>query len=163
VFNGEIYNYRELREDLESKGHRLVSDSDSECIPHLYEEYGLDFVSRLRGMFAIAIWDRAQERLVLVRDRLGKKPLFYRADATGLAFASELAALLVDERTPRDIDEVALSHYLTFQYVPAPWSIYKSVRKVPPGHMAVYQRGQVRITRYWTLDFAQPSAPLGWP
>lgn len=155
VFNGEIYNYREIREDLEAKGHRLASDSDSECIPHLYEEYGLEFVNRLRGMFAIAIWDRSQERLVLVRDRLGKKPLFYRADSNGLAFASELGALLVDERTGREIDEVALSHYLTYQYVPAPWSIYRSVRKLPPGHLAVYQHGQMQVTRYWKLDYAE--------
>lgn len=158
VFNGEIYNYRELQKDLETKGHRLASDSDSECIPHLYEEYGLEFVQHLRGMFAIAIWDRKDKRLVLVRDRLGKKPLFYREDTNGLSFASELNSLLVDERTGRDIDEVALSHYLTYQYVPAPWSIYKSVRKVPPGHLAVYQHGRVTVSRYWQLEYSETGA-----
>lgn len=160
VFNGEIYNYREVQKDLVAKGHQLASDSDSECIPHLYEEYGLKFVDRLRGMFAIAIWDRRVGRLVLVRDRLGKKPLYYRHDSHGIAFASELNSLLVDERTRRDIDEVALSHYLTYQYVPAPWSIYKSVRKVPPGHLAVFQRGQITVSRYWKLDYSSREAEL---
>jgi len=158
VFNGELYNYRALQADLKAKGHELSSDSDTECIPHLYEEYGLDFVSHLRGMFAIAIWDKPRRRLVLVRDRLGKKPLFYRHDAQGVAFASEMNCLLVDARTHRDIDEVALSHYLTYQYVPAPWSIYRSIRKVPPGHLAVFEGGRADVSRYWKLDYSTEGA-----
>lgn len=156
VFNGEIYNFRELRERLEAKGHRFASDSDSECIPHLYEEYGVEFARHLRGMFAIAVWDRARKRLVLVRDRLGKKPLFYRVDDSGLAFASEIRALLVDERTVRTIDEVALSHYLTYQYVPAPWTIYTSVRKLPPGHVAVFEDRRLHVRPYWRLHYVPP-------
>jgi len=163
VFNGEVYNFRELRDDLRLKGHVLRSESDSECIPHLYEEHGIDFVRRLRGMFAIALWDRHNRRLVLARDRLGKKPLFYRSDGDGFAFASELNGLLRDDRLDRSIDKQAVSHYLTYQYVPAPRSIYASVRKVPPGHVLTVQGGQLQKKEYWRPDFRKAGEPFDVP
>src|SRR5665647_1592372 len=142
VFNGEIYNFKSLAQDLQHRGHRLASASDSEVIPHLYEEYGDDFVDHLRGMFAIAIWDLERQRLVLVRDRLGKKPLYYKNDHRGFSFASEMKALLTDPRTSRDVDEVAISHYLTYQYVPAPHSALSSIKKLEPGCLLTFEDGQ---------------------
>jgi asparagine synthase (glutamine-hydrolysing) len=153
VFNGEIYNFRQLRDELRRMGHVLGGDSDSECIPHLYEEYGTDFVKHLRGMFTIALWDKKRGRLVLARDRLGKKPLYYRLDRDGIAFASELKALLADPATNRDVDEAAISHYLTFQYVPAPYSAIRSVAKLEPAHILVHERGKHVISKYWELEF----------
>jgi asparagine synthase (glutamine-hydrolysing) len=154
VFNGEIYNFGQLRSELLARGHTLTSNSDSECIPHLYEEYGVDFIDHLRGMFAIALWDGRRNRLILVRDRLGKKPLYYRLDPQGLAFASELKALLSDPRTDRSVDEIAVSHYLTYQFVPAPRTGVRSVRKLEPAQFLVYEGGQVRTYRYWQVEYA---------
>ncbi|GAB3898648.1 hypothetical protein GCM10027612_57210 [Microbispora bryophytorum subsp. camponoti] len=131
VFNGEIYNYPELRRELAAKGHRFRGQGDSETLAHLYEEHGDDLVHRLRGMFAFAIWDRARRRLLLARDRVGKKPLYWRADGTAIHFASELKSLAQDPGMSRDIDLDALHHYLTYLYVPAPLSIYEGVRKLP--------------------------------
>jgi asparagine synthase (glutamine-hydrolysing) len=159
IFNGEIYNYRELQAVLEAKGHVLGSRSDSDCIPHLYEEYGLEFVQHLRGMFAVALWDANRNRLVLARDRFGKKPLYYRHDAHGMAFASELKALLADPATDRAPDPVALSHYLTYQYVPAPFSALRSVRKVEPASLLVLENGTCRTFRYWSLDYRPADSP----
>ena len=153
VFNGELYNHPELRADLIRRGHRLTSKSDTECLVHLYEEYGDELVHRLRGMFAFAIWDARRARLLLARDRVGKKPLFWRSTGPGLAFASELKALVKDPALPRTVDHVALHHYLTFQYVPAPWSIYAGVQKLPPGHLLVWRDGVASVRRYWRLDF----------
>jgi asparagine synthase (glutamine-hydrolysing) len=155
VFNGEIYNFAELRAGLRRRGHRLVTDGDSECIPHLYEEYGDGLVDHLRGMFALAVWDAVRGRLLLARDRVGKKPLYWRCDGRSLSFGSELKALAVDPGLARRVDLVALHHYLTYQYVPAPWSIYQDVRKLLPGHILTWQDGQVETHRYWTL----PRAP----
>ncbi|MEV6152791.1 asparagine synthase (glutamine-hydrolyzing) [Nonomuraea sp. NPDC052129] len=152
VFNGEIYNFAELRRDLAARGHRLRGTGDSECLVHLYEEHGTEMVHRLRGMFAFAIWDRARERLVLARDRVGKKPLYWRSDGTSLVFGSELKSLAQDPRLRREVDPVALDHYLTYKYVPAPWSIYQDVHKLPPGHLLVWERGNVSVDRYWALD-----------
>ncbi|MEU4229758.1 asparagine synthase (glutamine-hydrolyzing) [Nonomuraea sp. NPDC026600] len=152
VFNGEIYNFAELRRDLSRRGHRLRGTGDSECLVHLYEEHGTEMVHRLRGMFAFAIWDRARERLVLARDRVGKKPLYWRSDGTSLVFGSELKSLAQDPRLRREVDPVALDHYLTYKYVPAPWSIYQDVHKLPPGHLLVWERGNVSVDRYWSLD-----------
>jgi len=162
VFNGEIYNFRRLRAELQARGHTFRSRSDSECIPHLYEEYGLDFVDHLRGMFTIAIWDRRLGRLVLARDRLGKKPLYYRGDAAGISFASEIKALLADPRADRTVDMEAISHYLTYQYVPAPWSAVRSIRKLPPGHLLVHEPSDTRVHAYWTLQYA-PHTELRTP
>ncbi len=151
VFNGEIYNFAELRASIQSR-HAFRSRTDTEVILHLYEEYGVECVRMLRGMFAFAIWDQAAQRLVLARDRLGKKPLFYRLDDRGLCFASELKALLIDEAAP-DINPVAMHHYLTFQYVPAPWTIFTPIRKLRPGHMLIYEEGKVSDNAYWSLRY----------
>jgi asparagine synthase (glutamine-hydrolysing) len=155
VFNGEIYNFAELRTDLRRRGHRMVADGDSECIPHLYEEYGDSLVDHIRGMFAFAVWDGTRGRLLLARDRAGKKPLYWRHDARSLFFGSELKALAADSGLARRLDLVALHHYLTYQYVPAPWSIYEGVSKLPPGHMLTWQDGKLETRRYWDLACAQ--------
>ncbi|WP_433435251.1 asparagine synthase (glutamine-hydrolyzing) [Nonomuraea sp. CA-141351] len=152
VFNGEIYNFPELRRDLLARGHHLTSAGDSECLVHLYEEYGDDLVHRLRGMFAFAIWDRPRQRLLLARDRLGKKPLYWHVGQSSIRFASELKSLLLDPTVPRDVNLVALHHYLTYQYVPAPWSIREGVCKLAPGHLLVWEGGTAEVRRYWQLD-----------
>ncbi|MEU4834256.1 asparagine synthase (glutamine-hydrolyzing) [Streptosporangium sp. NPDC023615] len=152
VFNGEIYNFPELRRELAGRGHRLRSSGDSECLVHLYEEHGPDLARLLRGMFAFAVWDRDRRRLVLARDRLGKKPLYWWADENSIRFASELKSLARDPGMPREIDPVALHHYLTYRYVPAPWSIYRGVHKLLPGHVLVWERGRITVDRYWRLD-----------
>lgn len=154
VFNGEIYNFREIQGRLRASGHRLASESDSECIPHLYEQYGPELVRQLRGMFSIAVWDSGERTLLLARDRVGKKPLYYYEDGSRLWFASELKALLANHRVPREIDPVALDHYLTYQYVPHPMSIFKGVRKLPPGHRLIWRDGVSTVERYWSLEYA---------
>ena len=149
VFNGEIYNYRELRPELEERGHRFRTHSDTEVIVHAYEEYGLDFLQKLRGMFAFAIWDGNSQRLLLARDRLGQKPLFYRPEAGRFTFASELKALLQVPGAPRNLDHEAVDLFLTYQYVPHPRCILKGYRKLPPAHYALYERGELTVDRYW--------------
>ena len=153
VFNGEIYNYRELRRELEGRGHRFQTDSDTEPIVHLYEEYGTDCLQHLRGMFAFALWDAKRGQLLLARDRLGQKPLIYRHCADQLFFASELKALLQIPGAPRELDPVALDLYLTYQYVPHPHTILKGYHKLPPGHFALYGDGALQIERYWSPPF----------
>ena len=148
VLNGEIYNYRDWRPLLESRGHRFATNSDTEAIVHLYEEYGDDFVHHLRGMFAIALWDKRREALVLVRDRLGIKPLYYSHQADRLVFGSELKALLPDG-LPRDIDHQALHEYLSFNYVPGPRTMFRAAKKLPPGHRLVARQGRVTVEPYW--------------
>jgi asparagine synthase (glutamine-hydrolysing) len=152
VFNGEIYNYVELREELRRRGHRFTTAGDTECLVHLYEEFGEDLVHRLRGMFAFALWDCKKRRLLLARDRVGKKPLYWRPDGASLSFGSELKSLVQDPAVRREVDPVALDHYLTYQYVPAPWSIYRGIRKLPPGHLLRWQDGRSELRRYWRLD-----------
>jgi asparagine synthase (glutamine-hydrolysing) len=152
--NGEIYNYLELRAELEARGHTFTTHSDTESIVHAYEEYGVDCVERLWGMFALAIWDRRRRRLVLARDRLGEKPLVYHRTADGgLAFASELQALVAHPAVPRHIDPTALDDYLTYLYVPAPRTAYRDVCKLLPGHRLVWEAGQVSIRPYWRVRF----------
>jgi len=158
VFNGEIYNFQELRRGLEEKGHRFATHSDTETIAHLYEEEGVECVRRLRGMFAFALWDAKKERLLLARDRFGKKPLFYTRRGEGLAWASELQALKTLPGFDREIDPAALDLYLSFQYIPSPLTIYKSARKLPPAHRLIWEKGAVRVERYWDLPFG--AAPL---
>ena len=148
VFNGEIYNYRDLRPGLEARGHRFATNSDTEAIVHLYEEYGPDFVDHLRGMFAIALWDKRRETLVLVRDRLGIKPLYYAALGDRLVFGSELKALLPDGIS-REIDRQALHEYLSYNYIPGPRSIFKAVKKLQPGHRLIARHGRVTVEPYW--------------
>jgi asparagine synthase (glutamine-hydrolysing) len=153
VFNGEIYNYQELRHRLEGAGHRFRTQGDSETIVHLYEDEGIDCFRHLRGMFALAIWDANRRQLVLARDRLGKKPLVYRQEAGRLLFASELKALLEVPGVPREIDPAALDEYLTYQYVPHPGTIFRGIQKLPPASYAVYRDGRLKVDRYWTPDF----------
>jgi asparagine synthase (glutamine-hydrolysing) len=151
VVNGEIYNFAELREDLVRQGHRFRSKSDSEVVVHLYEEHGDAFVARMHGMFAFALWDGARERLVLGRDRAGKKPLVYRRMPGGLAFASELHALVrAFPDHPAEADLEALDAYLTLQYVPGPKTAYGGIFKLPAAHVAVLERdGALTVSRYW--------------
>jgi asparagine synthase (glutamine-hydrolysing) len=153
VLNGEIYNYRELRRELEGRGHRFSSDSDTEVLAHLYEDDGPDLVKRLRGMFAFALWDEEERRLVLGRDRVGKKPLYYWERNGSLSFASELAALLEDPSIPRRPNLPALDMFLTHLYVPHPHSAIEGVRKLPPASTLVWQDGQSRIDSYWRLSY----------
>lgn len=152
AFNGEIYNYQELRDRLRTD-RPFRSRTDTEVLLRLYEDYGLAAIPMLRGMFACAIWDQQAQRLVLARDRLGKKPLFYSVRNGKLAFASELKALLVEGPSP-EIDPVALHHYLTFQYIPAPLTIFQGIRKLLPGHVLVYEDGKVSESAYWSLSYA---------
>ncbi|HLS47750.1 MAG TPA: asparagine synthase (glutamine-hydrolyzing), partial [Gemmatimonadales bacterium] len=151
VFNGEIYNHHELRADLESKGHRFATRSDTETIVHGYEQYGDDVVRHLRGMFAFAIWDSARERLFLARDRTGIKPLYYHATPGGIAFVSELRSLLTLDRFTPVLDAEAVGWYLTLGYVPDPFCIFEGVHKLPPGHRLSWTRsGGVSVEQYWT-------------
>jgi asparagine synthase (glutamine-hydrolysing) len=148
IQNGEIYNYRELRQELEAAGHRFRTQSDTEVLVHLYEECGLKFAERLRGMFAIAVWDRPRKRLVLARDRFGIKPLYYNAAEGTLAFASELKALLCRPEFSRAIDFDGLEAYLAFSFVPAPLTIFRDAKKLPPGTLLVWDDGALRLERY---------------
>ena len=152
TFNGEIYNYRELRADLEAAGHRFRTDSDTETIVHLYEQFGDKCLDKLRGMFAFAVWDRRRRRLLLARDRLGQKPLVYREEPGRLLFASEIKALLQVPGVPREVDPLAIDEYLTYLYVPHPRTMFRGIHKLPPGHCAVYENGKLSITRYWNPD-----------
>jgi asparagine synthase (glutamine-hydrolysing) len=154
VFNGEIYNYRELRTQLEGKGHRFYTRSDTETIVHLYEEYGTACVHQLRGMFGFALWDARQRRLLLARDRLGVKPLYYWQGGGQLVFASEIKAILEHPAVPRAVDREALLSYLALQYVPHPRTMFDGIRKLPPGHVLVADDRGVRIERYWAPVFA---------
>src|SRR5215218_5242975 len=149
VFNGELYNFRELRRDLEAKGHEIRGTGDSPLIPHAYEEWGLGFAERIEGMFAIALWDAARERLVLLRDRLGKKPLRYAQLPRGaVAFASETKALLELPEVSRELDLAQIDAFLALQYVPR--SGFRAIEQVPPGSYAVVERGNApKIERYW--------------
>ncbi|MEE8113001.1 MAG: hypothetical protein V3T23_01465, partial [Nitrososphaerales archaeon] len=140
VFNGEIYNFKELRRELEQKGHRFKSNSDSEVIVHLYEEKGTRCLERLKGMFAFALWDGRSQSLFMARDRIGKKPLHYACYQDGIIFASEIKALLRHPMVSKEIDLYSLNKYLTYEYVPAPNSIFKSIKKVEPGHYLLVQR-----------------------
>ena len=153
VLNGEIYNYAELRERLQRDGHRFSTRGDTEAIVHLYEEHGDDCVRHLHGMFAFALWDRRRRRLLVARDRIGKKPLYYAHRAGALSFASELTALLQDPEISREVDYGAIDSYLAYQYVPGPLSAFKAVRKLPPAHTLVWQDGRIDIRRYWSLDY----------
>ena len=155
VHNGEIYNFKELREDLVKKGHRFYTKSDTEVILHLYEECKDDCIKFLRGMFAFAIWDSREKRLFLARDRIGIKPLYYSFRNGKLFFASQLRAILENKDIPRAINQEALDYYLTFLYIPAPLTIFRDIRKLPPAHTLTIKNGNIKIKRYWRLDFKQ--------
>jgi asparagine synthase (glutamine-hydrolysing) len=152
VFNGEIYNFQELKKNLEKKGHRFTTKSDTEVIIYSYVEWGKDFVNRLRGMFAIALWDNRRQMLFLARDRVGKKPLYYCYDGKRLVFASELKSILEVPGISREIDFHALDDYFSFGYVPSPKSIFKAVRKLESGHVAWCSSGGFARKEYWDID-----------
>lgn len=158
VFNGEIYNFLSVREELIKKGHLFHSNSDTEVILHLYEEEGPDCVNKLRGMFAFAIWNERDKTLFLARDRIGKKPLFYYHDDDRLIFASEIKAILQDETVARRPDFIAIHHYLTYQYVPSPFSAFEGIKKLPPAHYLIARDGQIEIKRYWKLSYVPKHA-----
>jgi asparagine synthase (glutamine-hydrolysing) len=156
MLNGEIYNYPELSKEMLSRGHRLATRSDTETIVHLYEEYGEECFARLRGMFAIIIWDSRNRKLLMARDRVGKKPLFYAADRKRIMFGSELKVLLAADGMPRDIDSQALYDYFSLGYIPAPKTIYRAARKVLPGHyVTVSADGSLYEKSYWELSFGE--------
>ena len=144
ILNGEIYNFLELRQRLIDKGHRFYTRTDTEVIAHLYEDRGPDFVSELRGMFGLAVWDRKTRTLVLARDRLGIKPLFYRLDSSSLVFASELKSLL-EPGFPRTVDMQALHDYLSYNYIPGPRTIFRGISKLQPGYQLIYRDGCISV------------------
>ncbi len=152
VFNGEIYNYQTLRRRLEGSGHRFATHGDGESIIHLYEDEGTECFAHLNGMFAVAIWDAKRHRLVLARDRIGQKPLYYAVKDNRLIFGSELKSLAAVDGVCSEIDPAAIDEFLTYQYVPHPGTIWKGVRKLAPGHFAVFENGEVTVHRYWDFD-----------
>ena len=155
VLNGEIYNFQELREQLQSAGHKFKTSGDTEVIVHLYEERGASCVDALQGMFAFALWDERRQKLLLARDRVGKKPLVYSQSGRGITFASELRALLEDPEISRDIDYQAIDCYLAYQYIPAPLTAFREIRKLPPASTLVLEGGRTTIARYWDLDYSK--------
>jgi len=156
VLNGEIYNFLSLKNELEAKGHSFQTDSDTEVVLALYGYYGVDCLGYLRGMFALAIWDEKKQHLFIARDRFGKKPLYYCQNAAGFTFASEIRALVSHSAVGRDIDFEAIDLYLSLEYIPAPWSIYQSVRKLPPATYGIVRNGSlVELVPYWTLTYTQ--------
>ncbi len=155
VFNGEIYNYRELRAKLEDLGHTFYTNSDTEAIVHAYDQYGADCPNHLRGMFAFAIWDERTEELFIARDRVGKKPLLYANVNGQFIFGSEFSALLQHSGISKDVDHEALHHYLSFMCVPAPLTAYRAIRKLEPAHSLRWRRGEITTQRYWQPDFSR--------
>ena len=151
VFNGEIYNFPELRRELEAAGHRFYTSTDTEAIVHAYEQWGTSAIAKLRGMFGLAIWDTRTRSLLVARDRIGIKPIHYATVNGRLYFGSELKSLLEAPDLPRDVDLDALDHYLSFLYTPRDGSIFKSVRKLPPGHLLTWRDGQLAIQQYWQM------------
>jgi len=152
AYNGEVYNFLELRRDLVEKGYRFRTQSDTEVVVNLYEEFGLEFVKKLRGMFACAIYDKKNKRLILARDHVGKKPMYYCLKKNGsLVFGSEIKAILQYPGIDRTVDPEALDFFLTLEYIPAPYSILASVRKLPAGHVLVYENGKASLSEYWDI------------
>ena len=156
VFNGEVYNFRELRAELEARGHRFSTSTDTEAIVHAYEEWGVESIGRLRGMFGLAIWDSRTRTLLLARDRVGIKPLYYSVAGGRLLFGSELKSILCDPDLPVDIDVDALDHYLSFLYTPRDTSIFRDICKLSPGHLLTWQEGRLHVESYWRPSTAEP-------
>ncbi len=152
VLNGEIYNFLDLRQFLEKKGHKFFTKSDTETLAHAYESYGIEFIKKIRGMFAFALWDENKKILILARDRLGKKPLYYFEKNGTLWFCSEIKSMLVDPEIQRRVDLQALDYFLSFNYIPAPLTIFQGIKKLPPGTMLICENGQIKIEKYWSLD-----------
>jgi asparagine synthase (glutamine-hydrolysing) len=161
MMNGELYNYREVRADLEKRGHKFVTRTDTEIVPHLYQEYGDEFVDHINGMFAIALWDTRRKRLVIARDRFGEKPLYYGVFGSRLIYASEPKAMLAHPAMKPVIDLDGLRQYLSYDYVPAPNSIYKGVSKLPAAHVLTIENGEVKTRRYWNQTFQKPALVQG--
>ncbi|MBW1929142.1 MAG: asparagine synthase (glutamine-hydrolyzing) [Deltaproteobacteria bacterium] len=153
VYNGEIYNFKELRADLESKGHIFRSESDTEVIVHLYEECGVDSIEKLEGMFAFALWDERKHTLLLVRDRVGIKPLYYTNTGKALVFASEIKAILADDSVVGSISPHAIDHFLTYNYLPGNETLFQEIWKLDPGHYMLVRNGKISIHQYWDLEF----------
>lgn len=153
IFNGEIYNFQDLRQQLSAHGHIFKTQSDTEVLLHGYEQWGERCVEKLRGMFAFAIWDERRRELFLARDRMGKKPLYYYADRDGIYFGSELKSLLADPRVPREIDLAALDAYFSLGYVPSPRTIFRNIHKLPPARYLLWRRGEMKQGTYWKVQF----------
>ncbi len=162
VYNGEIYNFMELRGELIRRGHRFNSRTDTEIIVHLYEEEGIDFISKLNGMFAFALWDKGKEVLYLVRDQFGIKPLYYSILKDGIIFASELKAILKYPGLKREIDMESLCRYLIAEYIPSPYSIFKGINKLKPGHFLRFHKGSVDLKQYWRLDLNRSETKIAF-
>lgn len=160
VMNGELYNFREIRKHLESLGHKFNSQTDTEILPHLYEEFGEAMVEKLNGMFAFALWDLKKKKLLIARDRFGEKPLYYGIFDGKLIFASEPKVLLENPSVKAEINLEALRQYLSFDYVPAPYSIYQGISKLPSAHLLTLENGQLKTRRYWNLSFEKPDEKI---
>lgn len=154
VYNGETYNYVELMEELEARGHKFYTKSDTETIIHAYEEWGDDCVRHLRGMYAFALWDSRKKRLFLARDRFGKKPLYYAKVGDVFLFGSEIKAILQYDQVQRRMNHEALDYFFTYMYIPSPLTIFEGIHKLPPGHYAVYEGGRLTVTQYWDIAMA---------
>ncbi len=161
VFNGEIYNHRQIRAELQARGHAFRTQADTEVILHAYEEYGVDCVKKLNGMFGLAVWDGRRQRLFLARDRLGVKPLYYYLDDHRLVFGSELKALLQAPEVPRRVNAKALDNFLTFEYIASPLSIYENVFKLPQAHYLLWEFGKVTLRPYWQLTYGAAQGSEG--
>jgi asparagine synthase (glutamine-hydrolysing) len=159
VFNGEIYNFQSLRKELEARGHRFYTNSDTELLVHCYEEYGQGLCAPLRGMFAFAVWDESQQELVIARDRIGKKPLYYTQLGDSLLFASEIKALLCCADVSREIDPVSCNQYFTLGYVPGPRTMFRGIWKLLPGHQLTFSNERLATREYWDLSSEQPDVP----
>src|SRR3990167_484463 len=155
IFNGEIYNFLELRKGLEKKGHKFKTQTDTEVIVHLYEEEGESFLNKLNGMFALALWDQKEKKIILARDRLGQKPLYYSLVNNTLVFGSELKVLLEHPLIKREIDLDELNKYLIYEYAPAPKTIIKGVKKLEPGQFLIFENNQIKLSKYWEIKFSQ--------
>src|SRR5262245_375876 len=153
ILNGEIYNHESLHQELQGKGHVFRTRSDTEVLVHLYEDYGEGMLQRLRGMFALAIWDRKRRRLLLARDHFGQKPVFYTEVAGRVTFSSEIKALLADDPSLAELSPAALDQYLTLRFVQPPETFFSRIRSLPPAHFLMWEGGKVRIERYWDLSY----------
>jgi len=155
VYNGEMYNYPKLRPQLEAKGHIFRTNSDTEAIVHLYEDFGERCVEHIGGMFAFALWDEKQEKLLLARDRIGQKPLFYSQEDTDFLFGSEIKAILALRHRDPELDPLAMHDYLSLRFISPPYTIFKNIHKLPPAHILVFQKGQIKLQRYWQLSYRE--------
>ncbi|MEQ1763069.1 MAG: asparagine synthase (glutamine-hydrolyzing), partial [Pyrinomonadaceae bacterium] len=158
MMNGELYNYREVRAELEKKGHKFTTKSDTEILPHLYEEYGDGLLEHVNGMYAFSLWDSRAKKLTIARDRFGEKPLYYGVFDGKLIWASELKAILAHPSVKPELDLNALRQYVSFDYVPAPMSIFKGIHKLPAAHVLTAENGEVRTRRYWDMRWSEPAA-----